>query len=92
MGLRSGRSHLTEKTRALALNRHGRSLLGSRGMSGGGVRCTLVLLRSSRSGRSSGRTGGSAARRGGGRTTTTALTRHFDDVFERRLRKIEVEG
>lgn len=77
---RSGRSHLAEKTRSLALDRHGRSLLGSRRVSGGGVRCALVLLRSSRSGRSSGRTGGSAARRGG-RTTTTALTRHVDGMF-----------
>lgn len=77
---RCGRSHLAEKTGSLALDRHGRSLLGSRRVSGGGVRCALLLLRSSRPGRSSGRTGGSTARRGG-RTTTTALTRHFDDVF-----------
>lgn len=76
--LRSGRCHLAEKTGSLALDRHGRSLLGSRGMSGGRVRCALLLLRSSRSRRSSSRTGGSAARRGG-RTTTTALTRHSDE-------------
>jgi hypothetical protein len=85
--LRSGGSHLAEETRSLALDRHGRSLLGSRRMSGGGVRCALLLLRS-RSGRSSGRTGGSAARRGG-RTTTTALTSHFDGFV---LKKVEIEG
>lgn len=93
--LRSGRSHLTEKTRSLALHRHGRSLLGSRRISSGRVRLALVLLRSSRSGRSSDRTGRSAARRGG-RTTTTTLTSHIDDVFcevEREALKVRwIEG
>lgn len=86
LDLRSGRGHLAEESRALALldrrgsgGRRGSVLLGPGLVSRGRVRLGVLGLRSSgRSGGRGGRASRGAARRSRGGSGTTALTRHFD--------------